>query len=342
VQSIYRLIKLNKLIGNHRVKFAGALFAHALNARHLFLRFDPVMACNLRCTMCYFSDDNYRKKTKGIFTKEEIERIGSLLFSRTLQLVIGCGTEPTLYADYAGIVSLAKAYHVPFVGLTTNGMLLTERSINALVENKLDEIALSVHGVRQETYERFMVNASFNKLLSVLQTLEAAKQACKATLPNIRLNYTVNAENLDELDRFFDAFGSYAIKTLQVRPVMDIGGQYRTPLQGQELERYKRTVARLSNECHKRGIVLLANTADPSYQTTNYHSLILDAVKRYISPEVVWRSDFNWRIETYDEFCRRIGWSQHLLQSIFTSKARLAQRNTSFSGRYAARYEVSF
>lgn len=339
---IYKLIKLNRLVRSHRIKFASVLFAHHLKMRHLFLRFDPVMACNLRCTMCYFSDDEYRRKAKGIFKKEEIERIAELLFPKTLQLVIGCGTEPTLYKEYPEIVHLAKAYSIPFVGFTSNGMLMTDESIEQFIAYGLDELALSVHGVKKATYERFMVNASFDRFLDVLGKLDAHKKARKASFPNLRLNYTVNSENLDELSQFLEVFGKYNIRTLQVRPVMDIGGQFRTPLQKSEIEKYNSIVSELSAECKRQGITLLANTADPSYQTTNYNSIILEAVKRYISPEVVWRKDFQWQTESYGEFCKRIGWSQFLLRSIFSNKDDLAESNTSFSGKYAARYEVSF
>jgi len=342
VERIYKLIKLNRIVRSHRLKFASVLLAHRVKMRHLFVRFDPVMACNLRCTMCYFSNEEYRKKAKGIFSKEEVERVGALLFPRTLQLVIGCGTEPTLYREYAEIVRLAKSYGVPFVGFTSNGMLLNEENLAKFVDYGLDELALSVHGVRKETYERFMVNASFEKFVGVLDVLERVKKERQATRPQLRLNYTVNAENLEELRRFFDVFGKYDIKTLQVRPVMDIGGAFRTLLHEGEVDRYKATVTGLSAECEKRGITFLANTADPSYQTTNYNSIILEAVKRYVSPEVVWRRDFQWRTESYDEFCKRIGWTKFLFRNIFVNKESLAERNTSFSGKYAARYEVSF
>jgi molybdenum cofactor biosynthesis enzyme MoaA len=292
--------------------------------------------------MCYFSDEEYRRKAKGVFSKEEIERIAELLFRRTLQLVIGCGTEPTLFKDYASIVKLAKSYGVPFVGLTSNGMLLNDENISRLVEYGLDELALSVHGVRKETYERFMVNATFERFLAVLEKVDSARKAQNVSNPTLRLNYTVNSENLEELRHFFSVFGKFGIKTLQIRPVMDIGGEFRKLLQTEDIVRYTAVVSELSAECRTRGITLLANKADPSYQTANYDSIILEAVKRYISPEVVWRRDFNWHTESYDQFCKKIGWSNFLLRSILTNKESLAERNGTFSGKYAARYEVSF
>ena len=292
--------------------------------------------------MCYFSNEEYRKTAKGMFKKEEIERIGALLFPKTLQLVIGCGTEPTLYKDFTEIIRMGKSYGIPFVGFTSNGMLFTDEHFAQFVEDGLDELALSVHGVKKETYERFMVNASFEKFIDVLEKLDSLKKAANSTTPNLRINYTVNSENLEELRGFFNVFGKFNIKTLQIRPVMDIGGAFRTPLDDREIEAYRTTVGGLSAECKRRGITMLANTADPSYQQANDNTVILEAVKRYISPQVVWRSDFDWKNESYGAFCKRIGWSGYLLKNAFSSREKLPENAVTFSGKYAARYEVSF
>ncbi len=337
MNSAYSLIRLNRLVSSHRVKFLSVWCAHTAGLRHLFLRFDPVIACNLRCAMCYFSDDEYRRNNKGSFTPEEIRRLGEIFFPRTLQLVIGCGTEPTLYRDFPDIVALAKRYRVPFVGLTTNGQLLTEAHLRPLIANGLDEITLSVHGVRKETYERFMVNASFERLHETLRMLDALKRAAGSSRPRLRMNYTVNAENLDELSGFFDEFGTYGIATLQVRPIMDIGGAYRTVLESGVRGRYTAIVAALAEECKKRNVTFLANTDSPDYGGENYYSVIVPAVRRYISPQLVWRPDFRWREESYRQFCGRVGWGKELLRNALSSRERVMNDN---AGKYPVRYEI--
>ena len=118
--NVYKLLKLNWLIKNHRIKFLGMYLLHKTNQRYIAVNFDPVMACNLRCKMCYFTDENYVKKTKGIFPKEDLSILADKMFGRALKLQIGCGTEPTLYKDLAQIVSLGKAHKVPYISLTTN------------------------------------------------------------------------------------------------------------------------------------------------------------------------------------------------------------------------------
>jgi hypothetical protein len=45
---IYKLLKFNQKIKNHRIKFFGIWLLSVLNKRYLAIQFDPVLACNLR------------------------------------------------------------------------------------------------------------------------------------------------------------------------------------------------------------------------------------------------------------------------------------------------------
>ena len=87
------------MVRDPRLKLAGVALAHASGLRHLVVRLDPVVACNLRCTMCHFKNKEYVRM-------------------------------------------------------------------------------ISVHGTTQETYERFMVGASFETIHKVLRTLLDVKSRC--------------------------------------------------------------------------------------------------------------------------------------------------------------------
>lgn len=321
---IYRLIQLNRLIKNHRIKHAGVLLCDLVGIRHLFLRFDPVNSCNLRCAMCYFSDKEYVKRTKGIFKDEEIRRIADLFFGKALQLVIGCGTEPTLHKGFTDIIKLAREHGVPYIGVTTNGQRLTADDIERFMEYALDEVTLSVHGVTKESYEKFMVNASFDRFLEVLEQLDAAKKRHGSSKPSLRMNYTVNEENLDELADFFKVYGRFDIRTLQIRPMVDVGNTaYPHKDFAPLIPKYRDIVAALSEESKRRGIIFMATVKDPTYRSKNQSSFVLDSVLRTINPQRVWRPDFDWRNESYRDYCRRTGWRTALLKAVFGSPEKL-------------------
>ena len=381
---IYQLMKLNRLIKSPRPKFAGVLAMDLMKARHLFVRFDPVVACNLSCRMCFFSDTEYRKHNKGIFSKDEVDRLAAMFFPTTLQVVFGCGAEPTLYRDYPDLVKIAKSYGVPNVGLVSNGQLFTEANIRKLVGYGLDELMLSLHGVHRESYEKLMTGASYDKFHEVLETLDRVKKELGVSDPELRINYTVNSDNLQELRDFFKVFGKYDIARLQVRPMLDCGqtGYRRFDLRKFKSD-YAEIVEALREECKARGTTLLAHMEFPKYKANRhagkktamktvapaltapasavarqaaagqdkgkraqlsrnseiYGSLALDSVLRFVSPQRVWRPDFDWRNEDYRAYCRRIGFRKSLLTAVFSNPEKLARKNP-FRGRLALSYDV--
>jgi molybdenum cofactor biosynthesis enzyme MoaA len=312
-----KLLKLNRLIRSPRLKFAGALAFDCLKLRHLVIRFDPVWACNIRCGMCYFSDENWLAANPvNRFSEEEIDRLAGMFLPQALQFHIGCGAEPTMYKNFPKLVALGKKYRVPFVGFTTNGQLLTAEKSSALVAEGLDEITISTHGVTRATYERLMKKASYDRYHQNLSNLVKAKRAANADNPHIRINYTVNPDNLQELRGFFSVFGDYDISTLQVRPIIDLGDtDYKNKNLAPLLENYDEIMDGLAEECHKRGVIFLANRNNVSYSNANSSSFVYEkAIVRFIKPGYVWREDFDWRNHTYAEHKRHIGYRSELLR----------------------------
>ena len=151
--NIYKLLQLNRKIKSHRIKFLGLFLLHKLGKRYLAVNLDPVMACNLRCKMCYFTDKDYVRTLKGQFKNEELDQVAKTIFNRALKLQIGCGTEPTLYKELDYIVSLGKQYKVPYISLTTNANLLTEEKIENLLKAGLNEFTISLQYLLLEYHE---------------------------------------------------------------------------------------------------------------------------------------------------------------------------------------------
>lgn len=325
------LVRLNRLIPSNRLKFLAILTADLLRIRHLIVYFDPVRACNLRCGMCHFSDDEWlRQNPVERFSDTEIRRLAEMFFSQAVQLHIGGITEPTVYKDYPSLVTLGKGYKIPFVGLTTNGQLLTPESIRLMIEAGLDEITLSTHGIKRETYEKLMQGASFDSFHRALRTIGEIKSEYRGKIPAIRINYTVNPDNLSELRNFFHLFGDYGISTLQVRPMINVGKtRYMYKNIADFNKEYNDIIDLLISECRHRGIFLLVNKGDPGYERPNKFAVVYDnAVFRHIGPGSVWKEDFDFASETYHEYVSRTGYRRELLKYVLQGDASLV--NNSF------------
>ena len=325
---VYSLLKLNRFLSNHRIKFLGLLLLHKLNKRYLAVHFDPINACNLRCKMCYFTDDSYVQKLKGTFDPDDLPLLAKAVLSRALKFQIGCGTEPTLYKNLTDVFKLAKHFKVPHISLTTNGNLLTKEKIKVYAENGMNEIVLSLHGIHKESYEDFMQKGDYKKFLQVLQWITELKAAdIKLSL---RINYTFNEDNFNELAEFFTIFGKYSIDTLQLRPVNNLGN---TTYQNFKMDRiipvYDGIIQRIELECRSRRITLLAaESSKELINRKNTNSLLYAYSYCYISPLEFWHKDFDWKNESYDSYAKRKKLTRELIRNIFTSSIKIGETQT--------------
>jgi molybdenum cofactor biosynthesis enzyme MoaA len=333
MRGYYRLLKFNRFIKNHHIKFAGIAILHILKRRHLYLNIDPVLNCNLRCRMCHFSDPNY-KPGKEKLTLSDIDRIAEVSFGRAIKLQVGCAAEPTTYADFLYIIEKGKEYKIPNIALTTNANLLNEKIIAQIVDLGLDEIIISMHGVRKETYESLMKFASHEKFYSNLRFLNDYKKQKNTEKPDIRINYTFNGENFGDLNEFFDFWGDIQIKSLQIRPIRNLGN---TDFNNFDIEACLPELIpildKIEKEAKSKNITFLRPDLQnlKSETSDNYTEIIRSVIYKYISPFVFSDPDFDWRNETYDMFCRRTKRTKYLLKLAFTRKKYLTSTTDSLN-----------
>lgn len=322
--NFYQILKLNKAIKNPTIKLIGIYMANILGLRHLSVRIDPSLSCNLECQMCYFSNREKRKHLKGNIKREEIDPLSTILFPKALQVVVGCGAEPTVNQNFLDIIKQAKKHGVPDVSLVTNGQLLTYANIEALIDLGLDEITLSMHGISKPVYERFMVNANYETFVEKLNWLNELKEKKKSTRPHIRINYTVNTENLEDLMSFFDIFGYLNIATLQIRPVFDNEGIYSKGLTIAQESDYRLLIDKFKAITKQRDMRLLVNTEDVHYTKNSNDARVAAAVYCYISPNTTKQLGVNWANLTYRQFMTVSKRRKSIVHSILYKDLKIA------------------
>ncbi|WP_426431806.1 radical SAM protein [Winogradskyella sp. HB-48] len=332
--NIYKLLQLNRKIKNHRIKFLGLFLLHKFNKRYLAVNLDPVLACNLRCKMCYFTDADYVKTLKGQFKEGDLEKVAKTIFNRALKLQIGCGTEPTLYKNLVRIVELGKQHKVPYISITTNANLLTKEDIEPLLKAGLNEFTISLHGVTKESYENFMKKASYEKFQNALNAFVELKKDYDF---KVRINYTFNKDNFYELRDFFKYFDGKSFDILQLRPIQKIGNTEYNDFDVSSLEDdYLDLIKNVRQQCSSHHITLMAPDSLSVLKRLNDSSLVFDYTFCYVSPSKFWKEGFNWREESFNEFSKKIGWSKLLLANVFKTKSKLKSLSNKLN------YEIEF
>ncbi|MDG4715140.1 radical SAM protein [Winogradskyella marincola] len=332
--NIYKLLQLNRKIKSHRIKFLGLFLLHKFNKRYLAVNLDPVLACNLRCKMCYFTDADYVKTLKGQFKEDDLERVANAIFHRALKLQIGCGTEPTLYKNLEKIVALGKQHKVPYISITTNANLLTKEKIEPLLKAGINEFTISLHGVTKESYESFMKKASYEKFQNALNAFVELKKDYDF---KVRINYTFNKDNFYELKDFFRHFNGKSFDILQLRPIQKIGNTEYNDFDVSSLESdYINLIKNVRQQCSNHHITLMAPNNLSVLKGKNDSSFVFDYTFCYISPNKFWKEGFNWREESFNNFSKKIGWSKLLFSNIFKSKSQLRSLSNKLN------YEIEF
>ncbi|GHT62503.1 hypothetical protein FACS189451_07010 [Bacteroidia bacterium] len=267
--------------------------------------------------MCYFSDDEKRKTLPhGMFKQEDLPRLAGAFFYRALKLQIGCGAEPSLFPHNKELIRLGKEKKVPYISMTTNANRYKEQEWRELAAAGLDEITLSLHGITKSTYEYFMTGASYEAFHFSLRILTDLKKEYPGF--KIRINYTVNKDNLQELASFFEIFGGYRFDILQVRPIQQLGNTAYNDFSWDAIyAQYDSVIEKLKAECVQNHVTFMAPSKHDLIKTKNADSTLTDSTFLYISPRTCWKDDFDLQTDTYDSYTKRNHWGRKLFAKIF-------------------------
>ena len=337
--NIYNLLRRFSHLGGSRMKLAALWTMHVTKRRYIGVFIDTVLACNYRCQMCYFSNEEERKqRLSGKLTNEQLAHIARSVFHRTIKLQIGCGAEPTMDINGAlQLVQLGKAYGVPYIALTSNGALLSYDKLHALVEAGLDELTISLHGIHRETYEQLMgPTAKYDAFLTLLESIRRIKE--EFPLFDVRVNYTMNADNVDELVDFDNLFKDVPISQLQLRPVRKIGeSAYRNFDLTHVAECLDTVVRPLAERCRQRGITVLfpehihVERLEGKEKTSARENLIALFTYINITPKSYPNHDIRFEQEDYESYSRRRHIGKRLFRSIFASQKKCLEEEQSLT-----------
>jgi MoaA/NifB/PqqE/SkfB family radical SAM enzyme len=242
------------------VKGNSFLFRSALSIlrftrrRYLNVRIDTTNYCNLRCKMCHFSKNEKYEKVN--MDRETFDEVANKFFSKTRMLYLSCGAEPLVNLNFTEFLNGSSGYGIPFRSFATNGMLLGKKVIDSCVDNRIEEVIVSLDGSSKETVQSIRVGCDFDKIVDNLTELDRAVSKSSSHLPRIRINFTLMRSNFHELEkaiRYYSKFNNVYIidiRHMRVHEGMKMYDEILTEKQ------YDNIVNRMEKYCSKRKILL--------------------------------------------------------------------------------------
>ena len=191
----------SRLFDNIRNIYAKMAKLRKYNPLPLRFLLELTHRCNLNCPYCYLGKNRIKEE---MTTDEWIDVIKQIPFYSFITLV---GGEPLIREDFPAIFkACAKKTHNK-THLVTNGVLMDDRIISAIVRYKLLLLSVSLDGWQEHhDIERGIKDSSKSAFRRILDNLDNLSLQCKASRTNIMVDIKtiVLKDNLDDILKLYE------------------------------------------------------------------------------------------------------------------------------------------
>ena len=200
---------------------AAEVQSYVENPRLSNLFLEVTLRCNAKCEHCG-SSCGY-KIPKDEISAEELKKAIREIHDRygegSVFLTV-TGGEPLMRKDLFDIMEYAVGLGFRW-GMTTNAMLITEKTIENMRKTNMESISISLDGLK-DTHESFRkVPGSYAKIMKAIDMLQGLE-----TLRSLQITTVANKKNLNELEDIYQMLLDKGIKEWRVMPVDPIGRAY--------------------------------------------------------------------------------------------------------------------
>src|SRR5436309_5260275 len=174
---------------------------------------EPTSRCNEFCQQC----------PRTLLSREDARDLSFEMFREIvdqfpiLERVVlhGLG-EPLLNSELPLMIRYLKERGT-YVLFNSNGIVLTDRKGQELIDAGLDEYRLSMDGATRETYARVRGVDAFDKIWRNIRTFTAMQQEQRASKPAVSLWFTAMKGNLHELPGLIDLAYEHGIREVYLQ-----------------------------------------------------------------------------------------------------------------------------
>ncbi|MGD9344564.1 MAG: radical SAM protein [Candidatus Aminicenantes bacterium] len=159
-------------------------------------------ACNLECIMCA---RNKMSRDVGFMDFDLYCKIIDECAERKPVVLLPQGFgESLLHPRWVEMIKYAKDRSVEPIVLITNGTVLNEKNISALLDLELDQVVISIDGVNKNTFERIRRGADFERVTENVMRLIEFRKERNVNKPSINLRIIQMKETEAEIEPFFE------------------------------------------------------------------------------------------------------------------------------------------
>ena len=213
---------------------------------------EPASVCNLKCPQCLTGLKKIKRKQSlmnaGLF-KQIIEQIGNNIW----YLLLFNQGEPFLNNQIINFIELAKQKKI-YVTTSSNGHFCEDKStIERLIKSGLDSIFISLDGTDEQTYLKYRVGGSFDKVVRGIKLLIDCRKKLKSKTPKVFVQFLVmkhNEQQMGKMKTLIKQLGADRLLFKTVQIVNSIGASNYLP-QNEKFDRFNYRAKKLNRTNQK-------------------------------------------------------------------------------------------
>lgn len=188
----------------------------------LHLQIETTTVCNFNCITCPRADLIKRPKDMNL---ETFKIVYDQIKPRRINLS-GLG-EPLTHKDIFKISSYASKKG-SIVNFPTN-FTLARRSMSKFINSGISQLKVSIDAASRDTYFKIRGADRFEEIIETIQTLNYLKATAGVTKPEIRFNFALQKENIQELVEVINLASNLKVRTIYFQDLVHIGIEDKLP-----------------------------------------------------------------------------------------------------------------
>lgn len=182
------------------------------------LSIEPTTSCNLRCPQCPSGLRQFTRDT-GMLQSDLNKRVIDELRRTLTYITYYFQGEPYLNPEFLDMVKYASDNNI-YTSTSTNAHYLTPEMSKRTIDSGLNRLIISLDGTTQETYGKYRIGGSLQKVLDGTKNLVEAKKAAGKG-PHIVWQFIVfghNEHQINDMKALAKEYGvdALGIKTAQI------------------------------------------------------------------------------------------------------------------------------
>lgn len=215
--TIERIINLFKIITSFQI--SRLIRKPVVWGKPLTISIEPTNHCNLECPECP-SGLGALTRPLGLLKFEKFKEVIDQIYGHCFYIQLFFQGEPFINKELPEMIKYAQSKNI-YVSISTNGLLITEKKIDVILNNSPDKLIFSIDGLDENSYQNYRVGGTFKEADACLRLFMKMKKERKYKKPFVEFQFIVMKQNENQIEKVFQygkevGVDKVVLKTMQV------------------------------------------------------------------------------------------------------------------------------